>query len=99
MTDEPLKVCPECNGTVRRILFPAGIVFKGSGFYKTDHRSGTVVDDNHQNGHHDNKEATAKNEKTGEKGSGGESKTSSESTKEKAGSGTASEKSTSAAAD
>jgi len=99
MTDEPLKVCPECNGTVRRILFPAGIVFKGSGFYKTDHGSGTVIGDNHQNGHHDDKEGAAKNEKTGEKGAGGESKTSSESTKEKASSGTASGKSTSAAAD
>lgn len=36
MTDEPLTVCPECGGHVRRVFFPAGIVFKGSGFYKTD---------------------------------------------------------------
>jgi putative FmdB family regulatory protein len=36
MTDEPLTVCPECHGEIRRVLFPAGIVFKGSGFYKTD---------------------------------------------------------------
>jgi putative FmdB family regulatory protein len=38
MTDEPLTTCPECGGTIRRVLYPAGIVFKGSGFYKTDHR-------------------------------------------------------------
>lgn len=30
--------CPECNAAVRRLLFPTGIVFKGSGWYKTDSR-------------------------------------------------------------
>lgn len=55
MSDEPLKVCPECNGTIRRVLFPAGIVFKGSGFYKTDHGSGAVVSENNHN-HSDAKE-------------------------------------------
>ena len=43
MMDEPLTVCPECQGSIRRVLFPAGIVFKGSGFYKTDHGNGGVV--------------------------------------------------------
>lgn len=37
MTDEPLTVCPECGGHIRRVLYPSGIIFKGSGFYKTDH--------------------------------------------------------------
>jgi putative FmdB family regulatory protein len=37
MTDEPLTVCPECGAHIRRVLYPAGVVFKGSGFYKTDH--------------------------------------------------------------
>ncbi|GCE04380.1 FmdB family zinc ribbon protein [Dictyobacter aurantiacus] len=37
MTDEPLTVCPECGNHIRRVLFPAGVVFKGSGFYKTDY--------------------------------------------------------------
>lgn len=37
MTDDPLTTCPECGSQIRRVLFPAGIVFKGSGFYKTDH--------------------------------------------------------------
>lgn len=37
MTDDPLTECPTCHGTIRRVLYPAGIVFKGSGFYKTDH--------------------------------------------------------------
>jgi len=34
-----LTTCPECGGAIRRMVFPAGIVFKGSGFYKTDSRS------------------------------------------------------------
>jgi putative FmdB family regulatory protein len=42
MTDDPLTICPECGATIRRVLFPAGIVFKGSGFYKTDHPVGAV---------------------------------------------------------
>ena len=38
--DEPLKICPECRKkTVKRIITPSKIIFKGSGFYATDHRS------------------------------------------------------------
>jgi putative FmdB family regulatory protein len=37
MTDEPLSICPECGGHIRRVLYPTGVIFKGSGFYKTDH--------------------------------------------------------------
>lgn len=39
MTDEPLTVCPECNGEINRLLFPVGIVFKGSGFHVNDYPS------------------------------------------------------------
>jgi putative FmdB family regulatory protein len=39
-TDPPLTRCPECNKkTLRKVYTPVGIVFKGSGFYATDHRS------------------------------------------------------------
>ncbi len=38
-TDEPVRTCPECGGLVQRLVQPVGIVFKGSGFYVTDHRS------------------------------------------------------------
>jgi len=34
----PARICPECNGPLRRIIFPAGIIFKGPGFYVTDNR-------------------------------------------------------------
>ena len=86
MTDEPLTICPECGGTIRRVLYPAGIVFKGSGFYKTDHHaSGSVADLNghaHKNGNEKAAEstdsgtsATSENKptSTGEKSTGGSS--------------------------
>jgi putative FmdB family regulatory protein len=38
MTDEAVAECPKCGKAARRIFYPAGIVFKGSGFYKTDSR-------------------------------------------------------------
>jgi putative FmdB family regulatory protein len=39
--EDPLTTCPECGGEVRRVIHPAGIVFKGSGFYATDSRKST----------------------------------------------------------
>lgn len=39
-TDPLLKVCPDCGKkTLHKVYTPVGIVFKGSGFYATDHRS------------------------------------------------------------
>ena len=40
MTDASGANCPHCGTAGRRVFFPAGIVFKGSGFYKTDSRNG-----------------------------------------------------------
>ena len=37
--EEPLAVCERCGGRLRKVFHPAGIVFKGSGFYATDSRS------------------------------------------------------------
>jgi putative FmdB family regulatory protein len=36
--DEPVATCPECGAHVQRVLHPAGIIFKGSGWYITDSR-------------------------------------------------------------
>lgn len=36
--DEPLRICPNCDGELRKVFSPIGITFKGSGFYKTDSR-------------------------------------------------------------
>jgi putative FmdB family regulatory protein len=41
--DEPLNECPACGGQLRKVFGNIGIVFKGSGFYKTDSRSGSAA--------------------------------------------------------
>ena len=43
-SDEALTVCPECKGSLRKIFATAGVVFKGSGFYRTDSRSSGSTD-------------------------------------------------------
>ena len=39
-SEDALTQCPSCNGTVKRVIHPVGIVFKGSGWYITDSRKG-----------------------------------------------------------
>jgi putative FmdB family regulatory protein len=61
MLDEPLTMCPECGGSLRKVFAPPAISFKGSGFYSTDHgkkakRSGEAKGDG---------EKTGEKEKTG----------------------------------
>ncbi|AYM41096.1 FmdB family zinc ribbon protein [Mycobacteroides chelonae] len=41
-TDDALTVCQKCSGKLRKLFNSVGIVFKGSGFYRTDSRSGSV---------------------------------------------------------
>ena len=36
--DDPLTICPACQGHIRRVIHPSGIIFKGSGWYITDSR-------------------------------------------------------------
>jgi putative FmdB family regulatory protein len=38
VADEPLKVCPKCQGKLTKMLYPTGVIFKGSGFYSTDYK-------------------------------------------------------------
>ena len=38
ITADPIAECPECRGVPKRVIFPVGILFKGSGFYVTDNR-------------------------------------------------------------
>lgn len=45
-SDAPLTECSVCGGRLRKVFSPVGIVFKGSGFYRTDSRkNGTVSAD------------------------------------------------------
>ena len=41
MTEDGPATCERCGGELRRVLYPTGIIFKGSGFYKTDSRAST----------------------------------------------------------
>ena len=38
ITEEPLITCPKCGGKLAKMLYPAGIIFKGSGYYTTDYK-------------------------------------------------------------
>jgi putative FmdB family regulatory protein len=38
--EEPVAVCPKCEGKARRVIHSVPIIFKGSGFYITDSRKG-----------------------------------------------------------
>jgi putative FmdB family regulatory protein len=41
-SDPSLTICPECSGKLRKLYGSVGVVFKGSGFYRTDSRSGST---------------------------------------------------------
>lgn len=40
MSDAPLKTCPKCSGQLAKMVYAAGIVYKGSGYYSTDYQKG-----------------------------------------------------------
>ena len=41
-SDDSLTVCPECDGSLRKVFNSVGVVFKGAGFYRTDSRSSST---------------------------------------------------------
>lgn len=41
-SDDALTVCPACQGELRKVFSAVGIVFKGSGFYRTDNRASSA---------------------------------------------------------
>ena len=76
MLDEPLTMCPECGGSLRKVFAPPAISFKGSGFYSTDHgqkskRSGETKGDGERSGEKSGEKSGQKTgEKTSEKSAG-----------------------------
>lgn len=44
-SDDSLTVCPECDGRLRKVFNAVGVVFKGSGFYRTDSRGSSTSSD------------------------------------------------------
>jgi putative FmdB family regulatory protein len=80
-TDDPLTVCPSCGGKLRKIFSPVGIVFKGSGFYRTDSRPSQKSSEpaaSSANGSDSKKSDSAKSEgsssSSGDKSGGGDKK-------------------------
>jgi putative FmdB family regulatory protein len=73
MLDEPLTMCPECGGSLRKVFAPPAISFKGSGFYSTDHgqkskRSGEAKGDGERSGEKTGERSGEKpGQKTGQK--------------------------------
>jgi putative FmdB family regulatory protein len=56
--DEPLRICPECQTeTLRKVYLPVGIVFKGSGFYATDNRSPSGMEESYLSEDHSSPDA------------------------------------------
>lgn len=37
-SEDPLRICPDCGGSIHRVIQSVGVIFKGSGFYVTDNR-------------------------------------------------------------
>lgn len=59
ITEPPLTECPQCGGSVRRLLYPVGILFKGPGFHITDYRK----PDNSSGGKSEGSEPSKKEDK------------------------------------
>ena len=67
--DDALTVCPECGGSVRRVIQPVGVVFKGSGWYINDSRKSSSSEDgaSGSRGKSSEKSESAGEKSTGEK--------------------------------
>jgi len=66
-TDPPLSVCDACGGRLRKVFSPVGIVFKGSGFYRTDSRNGSSVPETKKDKQPSDKGSNGSGEKTDKK--------------------------------
>ncbi len=92
-SDPSLTDCPVCSGRLRKVFSSVGIVFKGSGFYRTDSRAGTTASESAKS---DTKTETKSEAKSESNGSG--SSSSSSSSKESSSSSSSSSSSAPAAA-
>jgi putative FmdB family regulatory protein len=97
-TDEPLTVCPACDGRLRKVFSPVGIVFKGSGFYRTDSRAGNGAKDGQKDGKTSTSEPAAAGSGSKTEGSGGTSGKSDKGDKKPAASSSSSKDSSSGSA-
>ena len=94
-TDDALTVCTNCGGRLRKVFSPVGIVFKGSGFYRTDSRKGSSSDgpakkDKETAGSASSDSSSGSSKDSGSSGSGSGSSDSSSSSSSSSGSGSGS---------
>ena len=66
-TDDALTVCPECSGRLRKVFGSVGVVFKGSGFYRTDSRSASASSVGGTHGHNGSSHAEHNGSKDSDK--------------------------------
>jgi len=75
MSDDPLVTCEKCGGTLRKVLHPVAIHFKGSGFYTTDYGKGSGRRPGARDGSSDGGESSAEGASSSKDESSGEEKT------------------------
>lgn len=76
MSDDPLVTCKKCGGTLRKVLHPVAIHFKGSGFYTTDYGKGSGRRPGARDGSSDGGESSAEGASSSKDESSGGEKTS-----------------------
>jgi len=78
-SDDPIAICPVCEGQVRKVFSAVGVVFKGSGFYRTDSRenakssNGSSSNGSSSNGSGEKKGEAASSSSSGESSGSGSS--------------------------
>ena len=63
--DDPLTECPSCGGPLRKVFGAVGVVFKGSGFYKTDSRTSAKKSERSDKAEKSDTKAAASSDKAG----------------------------------
>jgi putative FmdB family regulatory protein len=65
-SDQPLKICPECRKrSLKKVISPVGVIFRGSGFYSTDHKSPSGSGSSSSSAKNEEKKSEKKPEKPG----------------------------------
>jgi putative FmdB family regulatory protein len=88
--DAPLSICPACGGQLRKVFNAVGVVFKGSGFYRTDSRNGSHNGDRGESGSSEKKSGAETKSSDKEPASTGSASTNSSNGRQPASSGASS---------
>ena len=78
-SDDALTECPKCDGRLRKLFGKVGVVFKGSGFYRTDSRESAKSTSNGSSGSSKSSESSGSSEKKSDSGKSDSSSSSSSS--------------------